>query len=55
MTVVLTDNDLRADRHTFVKIGHIFIAHSNTARRHGLADGPGLIGPVDPIERGAEI
>src|SRR3954470_24462292 len=38
-----------------VEVGNVFIGHPDATRRNMGADGPGLVGPVDAIERRAEI
>ncbi len=45
----LAHHDTHADRHATIEVGHIFVTHAETARRHGLANCPWLIGAVDAV------
>src|SRR5258707_3850389 len=49
------DDDPRADIDAAVQVDHILIAHPDAARRDVGADGPGLVGAVDAIQRGSQI
>ena len=45
------DDNLRSDRGAVVKVGDIFIGHPDAAGRHAVADGPRLVGAVNPVQR----
>src|SRR5713101_4552156 len=49
------DDDPRAQCHAAVEVFDILIEQANAARGDELADGRGLIGAVDAVERLAEI
>jgi hypothetical protein len=44
-------NHLCTYRNAVVKVGDIFIGHPNAAGRHAMADGPRLVGAVNPVQR----
>src|SRR6202022_760861 len=48
-------DDPRADIDAAVQIDHVLIAHPDAAGRDVGADGPGLVGTVDAIERRSQI
>src|SRR5260370_36104628 len=48
-------DDLGADADAAIEIDHIVVAHRDAARRYVGADGPGLVGAVDAVERRAQI
>src|ERR1019366_3813036 len=49
------DDDPCEDIDAAVKVDHVLVAHPDAAGRHVGADGPGLVGAVDAIERGSQI
>src|SRR5665213_709739 len=48
-------DDLGADLHAIVEIGHVVIGETDAAARHLLADGGRVVGAVDAIFGAAEI
>src|SRR6185503_18851879 len=43
------------DLDLLIEVDDVFVAHADAARRHRLADGPGLVRAVDAVQRRAEI
>src|SRR4051812_30786784 len=48
-------DDLGANPHALVEIGHVLVAHADAAGGNRSADRPGLVRAVDAVERGAKI
>ena len=46
---------LGADRYARVEVEHILVVHADATFRHGRADRPGRIGPMNSIERRAQV
>src|ERR1700730_5755886 len=44
-------DDPDADTDAAIEIDHVLVAHPDAARRYVGADGPGLVGAVDAVER----
>src|SRR5262249_32427142 len=43
-------HDLGADARAIVELDDVLVGHSNAARGNALADGPRLVGAVDPVK-----